>query len=252
MKEWTGENTGAFAVMDRQTVRGFDAWAVGEMGIPGVVLMENAAKNCTQVILEQFPEQVKEGVCIFCGGGNNGGDGFVIARQLFNQGLPVKIALCADPEKIKGDANINFEICKKMGLPITSMDTASPELFRVVEEAVAGNGLLVDALLGTGLQSELTSAMALLISCINSHNIPIVAVDIPSGLDCDRGVPLPVCIEAAATVTFVALKKGFVDNPESRKATGQVFVADIGIRFDQRGHPSSLFELRRTGSSPCT
>jgi NAD(P)H-hydrate epimerase len=109
------------------------------------------------------------------------------------------------------------------------LDTASKVLFREVEDAADGCGLLVDALLGTGLQDELTPSMALLISCINSHNIPIVAVDIPSGLDCDRGVPLPVCIEAAATVTFVALKKGFADNPESRKATGRVFVADIGI-----------------------
>jgi NAD(P)H-hydrate epimerase len=87
----------------------------------------------------------------------------------------------------------------------------------------------VDALLGTGLQDELTPSMALLISCVNSHNIPIVAVDIPSGMDCDRGIPLPVCIEAAATVTFVAIKKGFIENVESRNATGRVFVADIGI-----------------------
>ena len=229
MKEWTGQNTSEFAVMDRQTVRDFDTWAIHTMGIAGVVLMENAAKNCTEVILEHFPDQDKEGVCIFCGGGNNGGDGFVIARQLFNQGLPVRIALCADPDRIKGDAKINFDICQKMGLAMMSLDTASTELFREVEDAVAECGLLVDALLGTGLQNELTPSMALLVSCMNSHNIPIVSVDIPSGLDCDRGIPLPVCIEAAATVTFVALKKGFVDNCESRKATGRVFVADIGI-----------------------
>jgi NAD(P)H-hydrate epimerase len=233
LKEWTGENTGDFEVMTRARVRGFDAWAVGEMGIPGVVLMENAAKNCTRIILEQFSEQARTGVCIFCGGGNNGGDGFVIARQLFNQGVPVKIAICADPDKIKADAKINFEICRKMGLSMRSLDTASTDLFREAEDTVAGIGLLVDALLGTGLQNELTPSMALLISCINSHNIPIVAVDIPSGMDCDRGIPLPVCIEAAGTVTFVALKEGFVDNPESRQATGRVFVADIGICSNQ-------------------
>lgn len=234
MREWTGENTEQFAVMDRQTVRNFDAWAIGQMGISGVVLMENAAKNCTQVILEQFSEQVKKGVCIFCGGGNNGGDGFVIARQLFNQGWPVKIAFCADPGRIKGDAKVNFNICEKMGLSMAQLDTGSAELFREVEDAVAGCGLLVDALLGTGLQDELAPSMALLISCVNSHNIPIVAVDIPSGMDCDRGIPLPVCIEAAATVTFVAIKKGFVENPESRQATGRVFVADIGITFHSK------------------
>ena len=229
MKEWTGDNTGEFAVMDRQTVRDFDAWAINEMGISGAVLMENAAKNCTQIILEHFSDEIKEGVCIFCGGGNNGGDGFVIARQLFNQGVSVKLILCADPAKIKGDAKINFGICQKMGLSITKVDIASAELIREVEDALAGCGLLVDALLGTGLQNELTSSMALLISCINSHNIPIVAVDIPSGLDCDKGLPLPVSIEAAATITFVAIKKGFIENPDACKATERVFVADIGI-----------------------
>ena len=229
MKEWTGENTGVFALMDRQTVRGFDAWAISQMGISGVVLMENAAKNCTDVILEYFPEEMKAGVCVFCGAGNNGGDGFVIARHLFNHGISVKLALCADPAKIKGDAKINFDICQKMGLPMTHLDVHYAELFRDVEDAVTGCGLLVDALLGTGMQGQLTEPMALLISSINSHNLPIVAVDIPSGLDCDTGEPLPVSIEAAATVTFVALKKGFAANPEFRTATGRVFVADIGI-----------------------
>ena len=215
--------------MDRATVRAFDAWAIHKMGIPGVVLMENAAKNCTQVILKQFSEQIREGVCVFCGAGNNGGDGFVIARHLYNHGLPVKIVLCADVTKIKGDAKINFDICRKMGLSIMSLDTASADLFREVEDAVTGCGLLVDALLGTGLQGDLKSPMALLISCINSHNIAIAAVDIPSGLDCDKGVPLPVSIEAAVTVTFVALKKGFVENPDALAVTGRVFVSNIGI-----------------------
>ena len=229
MNEWTGENTSEFAVMDRQTVRSFDAWAVNEMGIPGIVLMENAAKNCTDVVFKYFRDELKEGVCIFCGSGNNGGDGFVVARHLFNGGLPVKLVLCTEPEKIKGDARVNFDICKNMGLSMTHLEMASAELFRDVEDVIIGCGLLVDAILVTGMQGQLKEPLALLISSINSHNLPIVAVDIPSGLDSDTGEPLPVSIEAAATVTFVALKKGFVDNPQSRQATGWVFVADIGI-----------------------
>jgi len=229
MTEWTGDNTSDFEVMTREQVRRFDAWAIDQMNIPGVVLMENAAKNCTDVILKYFPDQIKKGVCIFCGAGNNGGDGFVIARQLFNQGVAVRIILCVDSEKIKGDAKINFEICTKMGLSMTQLDITSADLFRDVEDMVAGYGLLVDAIVGTGMQGQLKEPLALLISSINSHNLPIVAVDIPSGLDCDRGVPLPVSIEAAATITFVAIKKGFVENPDSRQATGRVFVVDIGI-----------------------
>lgn len=218
-----------FVVMTRQQVRGFDAWAINEMKIPGVVLMENAAKNCTQVILEEFSEEIEQGVCIFCGAGNNGGDGFVIARHLYNHGIDIKIILCADPVKIKGDAKINYDICCAIGLPIQTLDIESNNLCKDVEDAVGHSGLIVDALLGTGLQGELKEPMALLISAVNSHNIPIVSVDIPSGMDCDTGVPLPVCIEAAVTVTFVAIKKGFVDNAESKVATGRVFVADIGI-----------------------
>ena len=229
MREWTGENTGQFAVMDRQTVRAFDRWAIDEMGVPGVVLMENAAKNCTQVLLDVFSDHIHKGVCIFCGAGNNGGDGLVVARHLYNHGLLVKIVLCADPGKIKGDARMNLDICRKMGLPITVLDVTSPNLLRKVEDVVNGSGLLIDALLGTGLQGELKESLALLISSINSHNLPIVSVDIPSGLDCDTGEPLPVSIEAVATITLVALKKGFVDNTQSRQATGRVFVADIGI-----------------------
>jgi NAD(P)H-hydrate epimerase len=215
--------------MSRSEVRGFDAWAIEQMGVPGVVLMENAAGNCTRVILEQFFDECRAGACIFCGCGNNGGDGFVIARQLFNAGVSVKIVICGDPIRIGGDAKVNYEIAKKMGLTISVLDMDSTDLCKDVEGQVDGCGLIVDAMLGTGLSGQLKESAALLISAINSHNVPIVAVDIPSGLDCDTGMPLPVCIEAAATVTFVAVKKGFAGNPDSRQATGRVFVADIGI-----------------------
>ena len=229
MKEWTGDNTDEFSVMTRRQVRRFDAWAMGSMTIPGVVLMENAGRNCASLILQMLEGKTAPTVCIFCGAGNNGGDGFVIARQLFNHGVAVKIVMCADPVKITGDAKINHEICRSMGLPIQVLDVESDSLCVDVEKAARGCDLLVDAIFGTGLAGELRSAYAVLISCINSHNIPIMAVDIPSGMDCDTGLPLPVCIEAQATVTFAAIKKGFTENPESRRATGRVFVADIGI-----------------------
>lgn len=229
MREWTGNNTDEFLVMTRQQVRDLDAWAIEQMGIPGVVLMENAGRSCAELILQMLAGKPHPAVCIFCGAGNNGGDGFVIARQLFNQGVVVKIALCAEPSKIKGDAKINFDICRKMNLPIKMIDVESAGLNRDIEDMVVRSDVLVDALLGTGMSGELKSPMALLISRINACRLPIVAVDIPSGMDCDTGLPLPVCIEAAATVTLAALKKGFVQYPESRTATGRVFVADIGI-----------------------
>jgi NAD(P)H-hydrate epimerase len=234
MNEWTGENTETVKVMTRAQVRGFDAWAIHDMGIPGVVLMENAARSCTQIILEEFSQEAQKGVCVFCGTGNNGGDGFVIARHLCNHGLPVKIVLCADSARIKGDAKVNFDICQNMDLPIYTVDTGSGSLCKDIEELITPCGLLVDAILGTGMRGQLKEPIALLISSMNSHNLPIIAVDIPSGLDCDTGMPLPVSIEAAATVTFVALKKGFADNPDARTATGRIFVADIGITPDSQ------------------
>ncbi len=229
MREWTGDNWDGFCLMSRDEVRGFDAWAIDEMGIPGVVLMENAARGCLQVIDVLFGAVCTSGVCIFCGTGNNGGDGFVIARHLFNRGVSVRVVVCGEPGRIKGDAKVNYDICLKMGLSVSVLEPASADMCRVVEDAVSGCGLVVDALLGTGLTGALKEPMALLVSAINSHNVPIVAVDIPSGMACDTGEALPVCIEAEATVTFVAVKKGFAENPTSRQATGRVFVADVGI-----------------------
>ena len=229
MREWVGDNLDGLCVMSRDEVRAFDAWAIGEMGMPGVVLMENAARGCLQVIDALFGAACASGVCIFCGTGNNGGDGFVIARHLFNRGVSVRVVICGEPGRIGGDAKVNYEICVKMGLSVSVLDPAGAGMCRAVEDAVSGCGLIVDALLGTGLTGALKEPMALLISAINSHNVPIVAVDIPSGMECDTGRALGVCIEAAATVTFVAVKKGFAETPEARQATGRVFVSDIGI-----------------------
>ena len=234
MREWTGNNTDEFAIMTRQQVRDFDAWAIHEMGIPGIVLMENAAHSCTERIFQMLEGCSDPKVCVFCGSGNNGGDGFVIARHLFNLGVLVKIVICADSAKIKGDAKINFDICRNMNLSIEPVDIESADVCKDIEGSVQGCDLLVDAILGTGMSGELKSSLALLISCINSHNLPIVAVDIPSGMDCDTGLPLPVCIEAQATVTFVAIKKGFAECRQSTAATGRVFVADIGITPDSQ------------------
>ncbi|MCE5186116.1 MAG: NAD(P)H-hydrate epimerase [Planctomycetaceae bacterium] len=229
MKEWNGQNTADFQVFDRVQAKAFDQWAIRQMQIPGVVLMENAAGNISQAVLSYFRQPAEKGVCVFCGGGNNGGDGFAIARHLRNHRIEVRIAVCGDPNRLKGEAETNFIICQKMGLPMTTVDLGSADLFKQVKNVIGASGLLVDAVLGTGFESELKNPQAMLISCMNAHNLPVVAVDIPSGMDCDTGVPLPVCVEAAATVTLAALKKGFVESPESRNVTGRVFVADIGI-----------------------
>jgi len=174
-----------YVVMSRQQVRDFDAWAIRQMGIPGGVLMENAGRGCTQVILQRLGDAARAKVGIFCGIGNNGGDGYVIARHLANFGADVQVVVCGDRRKIKGDALTNLKIIDRMGLHICCLDLLSAGLPDRVADVTKGCRLIVDALFGTGLRGELSTEYAQLIACINALGAPIVAVDIPSGLDCD-------------------------------------------------------------------
>jgi len=210
--------------MTRAEVRAVDVWAIDSVGIAGVVLMENAGIGCADIIAQRLGDPAGKRVCIFCAGGNNGGDGYVIARHLHNAGCSVKVVICADREKIKGDALINLQIIEKMQIDIVQLGTDSG----TVAGEASDCDIVVDALFGTGLTGRLRDDYIELIESINNLEAEVIAVDIPSGLDCDQGLPLPAAIRAAATVTFVAVKKGF--KVESAKDyTGQVYVVSIGI-----------------------
>lgn len=205
-------------------VRAVDAWAIGSVGISGVVLMENAGSGCAGIIAERLGGGDGKRVRIFCGGGNNGGDGYVIARHLHNAGCSVKVVICADRGKIKGDALENLRIIEKMGLDIETFDPSG----EMVVGPTPDCDIVVDALFGTGLSGQLRDNYIKLIESINSLDAEIIAVDIPSGLDCDEGRPLGAAIKAAATVTFVAVKKGFIEE-NAKEFTGDVYVVSIGI-----------------------
>jgi NAD(P)H-hydrate epimerase len=215
--------------MSRDEVRAFDAWAVNDLGIPGIVLMENAGRSCAQFIVETLSKIKDPKVCIFCGTGNNGGDGFVIARHLLNAGFTIKIGLCGSIAKIKGDARINYDILIGLGSKIEQldMDGADDIDSRVTTLAHDAN-MIVDAIFGTGLTGTLRDEYKRLIKSINELGCPVLSVDIPSGLDCDTGLPLGESIKANCTITFVAVKKGFVLE-NTRTYTGDIFVASIGI-----------------------
>ncbi len=213
--------------MTRDEVRAFDAWAINTLGIPGVVLMENAGRSCAELVKDKLKDVADPKVCIFCGTGNNGGDGYVIARHLINSGFDVTVVLCGDREKIKGDAKINLDVLERMGRPIERLNPADADLADQVQRLTAGAHLLVDSLFGTGLKGELSDEYRRLIENINACHRPILAVDIPSGLDCDSGQPLGAAIRAAWTVTFVAVKKGFT-SADAARYTGEIFVASIG------------------------
>jgi len=227
-------------VMSRNEVRAFDAWAINTLGIPGVVLMENAGRSCAELIKEQLAEVARPKVCVFCGTGNNGGDGYVIARHLLNDDFNVTVVICGDRGKIKGDAKTNLDILEAMGQTVVRKDSTG-ELLNLDDGDIPGRvnafadgaDMLVDALFGTGLSGQLNDKYRQLIESINSQDCPILAVDIPSGLDCDSGEPLGAAVKASYTVTFVAMKKGFA-SAAAAKYTGEVFVASIGVNAGRK------------------
>ena len=226
-------------VMSRDEVRAVDSWAIEQIGAPGVVLMENAGRSCAELIREKLAGVRNPEVCIFCGTGNNGGDGYVIARHLINAGVRTKVILCGDRHKVRGDARINLEILERLGHAAESLDPADADAAGRVTTLAGGADMIVDALFGTGLQGELSGHYRSLIEAINALERPIVAVDIPSGLDCDTGEPLGTAIRAAYTVTFVAVKKGFVASAGASRYTGELYVASIGVEPPVAGKQSS-------------
>jgi NAD(P)H-hydrate epimerase len=224
--------------LSREEVRALDRRAIEELGVPGVVLMENAGRGAAEVLISLG---CKGPVVICCGKGNNGGDGFVIARHLDNRSIPVRVLLFADPAQLTGDAAVNYQIVAQSGLGISIYERESLNEGKVRSE-LAKAEWIVDALFGTGLTGPVRKPFDQIIKCINESNRRVLAVDIPSGLDCDTGQPLGPTVRADHTVTFVAQKKGFA-NHLAKSWTGQVHVVDIGA-------PRCLEERAAHGASP--
>ncbi len=205
----------------REAVRRVDELAVERYAMPSVVLMENAARAVAQAAL-QMTDRRAGPVVILCGPGNNGGDGLTIARHLHNAGRCVRLVTTRALDAYSGDAGTNAEIARRMGLPVRrASDGETP---RIEPDAA----LLIDALLGTGLTDPPRGVVGALIDAINAHPAPTLAVDIPTGLDCDEGVGLGRAVKATRTVSFVGLKRGFA-NESARALTGEVLVGDIGV-----------------------
>lgn len=215
-------------LMTKDQVRAVDSWAINTLGIPGVVLMENAGRSCAELIKDKLKDIANPKICIFCGTGNNGGDGYVIVRHLSNSGFEVVVVICGNREKVKGDAKINLDILEGMGQSIEQLNLAAADLAEKIRAYTDSADMIVDSLFGTGLKGQLSGQYQELIETINSQGIPILAVDIPSGLDCDTGRPLGAATRAKYTVSFVAVKKGFTVSGAA-DFTGRVFVASIGI-----------------------
>jgi NAD(P)H-hydrate epimerase len=207
--------------LSRDEVRNLDRRAIEEYGVPGVVLMENAGRGCAELLRSLG---VHGPVVICCGKGNNGGDGFVVARHLDNAQIPVKVLLFGTPEDLAGDAAINYRIIANAGLPIETPHVNAEMLRREFAPAE----WIVDALFGTGLAGPLRPPFDHVVAAINARSTRVLAIDIPSGLDADTGQPLGPTVRAEHTATFVALKKGFAD-PAAQAWLGRVHVIDIGM-----------------------
>lgn len=214
--------------LTRAEVREVDRLAIEEYGLPGIVLMENAGRNAARLLHELG---ISGPVAIACGRGNNGGDGFVIARHLQLLGHEVRLVLACPLADYRGDAAVNADVVRRAGLANLDLSTASPEDWAA---ALRGAVWIVDALLGTGATGAPRGAVATAITAINEaraagegRGVRVFAVDLPSGLDCDTGDRAGACIRADVTATFVARKPGF-DAPTARDLTGAVHVLDIG------------------------
>jgi NAD(P)H-hydrate epimerase len=215
----------AMTTLTRQQVRELDRRAIEQFGVPGAVLMENAGRGTAEVLLRLNPG--RQPVMIVCGKGNNGGDGFVIARHLDVHGWPVRLACFAPPQELTGDAATMERITAAAGIPAALAPAGCPADWLADQFTPGRAGWVVDALFGTGLTGPLREPYDRVVAAINASQAKVLAVDIPSGLDCDTGKPLGPTVRADHTVTFVAPKAGFTA-PEAREWLGEVHVVGIG------------------------
>ena len=207
-------------VATAQQMQDIDRVTIGKLGIAGIVLMERAGLSVVSRMNELYPAGK---VMVLCGSGNNGGDGFVIARELHNQGREVEV-YAVRPEKLKGDAKTNYDAAKKFGVNIHSMN----EFIPLDSKLMTPNSLIVDALLGTGLQDEVRKPLSDVINKVNDLGCPVIAVDIPSGISSDSGQVMGCAVRANLTVTFGLPKRGHFLFPGAASA-GRLFVEDIGF-----------------------
>lgn len=212
--------------MTGEEARAFDRHASEVLGVPGIVLMENAGRGCVDRM-----ERVGIGgpVVVLAGKGNNGGDGFVIARHLVVRGHTCRVVLAADPGELRGDARWAFEVLTHCGVAILDEAHINPALtLQELDAFAGGSAWIVDALLGSGAQGAPRPPFDTLIDWANAEQGQRLAVDLPSGLDCDTGEPASPTIRADYTATFVAPKAGFT-NPAAREYLGEVHVLDLGV-----------------------
>lgn len=203
--------------LSREEVRSIDARAASELGLPTLVLMENAGRGAAALLQQAAPTGCR--VVVVCGPGNNGGDGGVVARHLDAWGFAVRVVWLANPARLAADAGVQREILSRAGID---------QQVGFDPSRLASADWIVDGLLGTGLSRPVEGPLRQAIAAINDSGRPVLALDLPSGLDCDTGRPLGIAVRARMTATFVGPKLGFA-GPGARAYTGEIHVVEIGV-----------------------
>ena len=209
-------------ILSRDQMRAFDAHAIEACKVPSLVLMENAGRGAADILVRSALHGDARGkrATIVCGTGNNGGDGFVVARHLRTRGAVVDVRLVGSPEKLTPDCRANHDAYVGLGGSVgTGID---------LDRAIAGADVVVDALFGTGLDRAVAEPFAGVIRAVNAAAAPIVALDVPSGMHADTGATLGMAVEATLTVAFAHLKLGHT-TPHGARLSGEVHVVDIGV-----------------------
>lgn len=203
-----------------------DYLATARWGIPALILMENAGRSAAIEALKMLPEGSLKSVAVLCGYGNNGGDGFVCARHLINSGIKVQVYLIGKKKASSTEASLNYRILSKMKHRFKQVGSISA--IAGLKKEIRKYQLIIDAIFGIGLKGEVDDFYRSLFAVLNSGNVPILSLDIPSGLDADSGRPLGAAIRAAKTIAFGLLKKGLTKK-QAREFTGKVIVGDISL-----------------------
>ena len=207
------------AVFTAAEMAGLDNYAINELNIPGVILMENAGRGIADVAMKMLTDAANRNIHIYCGSGNNGGDGYVVARHLLNHGAIVRVFVLAAKDKISGDAKINLDILYSLG--------CQPEFITAPPKAATPD-LIVDAMLGTGVKGGLKGLYAAAANAINSLGCPVLAVDIPTGVNADTGQIAGSAVHATVTTTMAAHKRGLLFSP-GREWVGDLEIVDISM-----------------------
>jgi NAD(P)H-hydrate epimerase len=213
-------------VLNAAQMREADRRTIDDIGIPSLVLMENAGRQAVAAMEAMYSDLLERQVAVLCGRGSNGGDGFVVARTLLQRGVDVLVFLIGRVTDVRGDARVNLEILGRLGL--TVVEVADSQAWELHFSEVSDCTLIVDAIFGTGLNAPISGFIESVVADVNASGIPVVAIDLPSGLSADSPEPIGPSIEAGLTVTLAAPKLPLVLPPAETRA-GDIVIADIGI-----------------------